>query len=98
MDGAGHFLGEETIDAALALEPALADEVGRDDLDAKVSLATRPGAGMTAMAVQIIDDGEPHRMERGEPGTDAIGNGHGIVTLPPGGAAVKGGSDQGQQR
>lgn len=77
MNGARHFLGQECIDSALTRDSALAGKGGRDDLDMEMRLTLRARAGMAGMALGIIADDEPRRLQRrGELGLDTVGDTH----------------------
>jgi hypothetical protein len=86
MDGPGQLLGQQLIHPALAGNPAGPCEERRHDLDVEVGLALGPGAGMPGMAVGIIPDGQPRRLQRrGKLRPDTIGDAHAGATLakPP---------------
>ena len=70
-----HLLGEEGIDGALPLDPSLAGKSVGDDLDPKMGLTALARAGMSGVAVGLIDDSEAAGRESGlEFCADAIGH------------------------
>ena len=50
------FIGQDLVDAALAVDARLALEGGRDDLDAEVRLAAGAVAGMALVQLRFVDD------------------------------------------
>jgi hypothetical protein len=87
---AGEFLGQEAIDSALTGDAAFPGESGRNDLDAEMRLTFGTRPGMAGMAVRLVMNGEPERLEAGgELGTDTLGNGHGSGTVKAERAPVK---------
>jgi len=86
----GEFLGQEAVDPALAGDATFTRESGRDDLDAEMRLAFGPRPGMAGMAVRLVLNDEPERLETGgELGADTLGNGHGSGTVKAERTAVK---------
>src|SRR5205809_694169 len=59
----GKFVAEGLVDQALARNPALALELGRNDLDPEMRFAAVAVAGMTAMTRGFILDAESRRHE-----------------------------------
>src|SRR5690349_15755957 len=57
------LLGEDPVDEALPVDAGLAIEGCGDDLDPKVGLALRPGAGVARMPIAFVDDVEPFGRE-----------------------------------
>ena len=77
MHRPGQLFGEEGVDAPLARDAAFAGEGRGDDLDVKVAFSLGTGAGMAGMAVRLVADIEPERLQsRGELVTDALGDAH----------------------
>ena len=90
MDPAGKFLRQNAINPPLPGDTAFTDESSGDDLDAEMCLPFGTRSGMAGMAVRLVLDDEPHRLEPGgKLGADALGNGHGSGTVNGEGAAVK---------
>jgi hypothetical protein len=69
VNAASDLVGQDRIDRPVAVNPAQAVELGRDDSHAEMSLPAMPGpAGMTRMAgvtVRFVDDGQELRRESG---------------------------------
>jgi hypothetical protein len=63
MHAARKICGENLVDHAMAVEPALAGERCRHDINAEVGLASGPVAGMTAMLLGLIDHLDAVRRE-----------------------------------
>lgn len=90
MDAAGQLLGQRLVDAALALEAALAREGRGDDGDAEMRFAPRPRPDMARMKPGFVDDIEVDGLKRGlKLGAQAIdgSRGHGghcqrVMTAP----------------
>jgi len=64
MDLLRHFVFERCVDQALTVKSALAFESGRDDLDAEMRLAARPGSRMTRVAMGFVRNLKPVGVER----------------------------------
>ncbi len=65
VDRAGQFLGEGGVDPSLALDPTLAAEGLRGDLDGEMAFAAGPRPGMTGVFGAVVDHIELHRREAG---------------------------------
>lgn len=63
MDFLRHFVLEESIDQALAFQPALTLKGGGDNLDAEVRLAAGPGARMAGVTMGFVHDLKALRVE-----------------------------------
>jgi len=89
MDPLAQQVGERGVDQPLAIDARASGELRGDDFDGEVSLAFRPGAGMTGMAVRVIDDLEAFRRKGvGQHTADGVSDCHG-ATLRAYGARVK---------
>ena len=90
VNGTRELLGQEAVDATLAGDAALAGESGRNDLDAEMRLTFGTRPGVAGMAVRVVMDDEPKRLETGgKLGVDALGDGHGLGTVKAEPAPVK---------
>jgi hypothetical protein len=90
VNRAGELLGQEAIDAALAGDAAFPSKSGRNDLDAEMRLTFGTRTDMAGVAVRLVMNDEPERLEAGgELGTDTLGNGHRVGTVKAERAPVK---------
>ncbi len=77
MHGRFHLVGQNGIDAALALDAGDTLEGGRDDADVEMGFAARSRAGMAGMASALVAYDELDRREAAaEFPPDRVGNGH----------------------
>ncbi len=79
---AGKLLGQRGVDQAMPLEPALAGEGGRDDLDAEMRFAALAPAGMAMMLMGLVDHPKMLGRElRAELAGDPVGHGRHVGSL-----------------
>ena len=82
VNGSSELLGQQAVNPALAGDAALALEGGCHDLDAEMRLALGSRTGVTGVAMRLVVDGEPKRVQLGgKLGSDSLGNGHGKGTV-----------------
>jgi hypothetical protein len=90
MDPAGEFLRQEAVDPPLAGDTAFANERSGDDLDAEMGLPFGTRSGMAGVAVRLVLDDEPDRLEPGSKlGANALDDGHRSGTVNGERAPVK---------
>src|SRR5438552_19172734 len=65
VDIGSELFGEDAADEALAGDPALSREGRRDDGDLEMAFAFVARAGMAGMAIGLVDDVEPSRVQPG---------------------------------
>jgi hypothetical protein len=82
MNRTCQLLCQQPVDPPLARNSRLSRENLRNYIDMKVCLAPRSGPGMASMAVRLVADREPNRVQPGgELGVDAIGDAHDEETV-----------------
>ncbi len=80
MNRSGEFIGQDSINPALALNPRQPVKNSGNDFDAKMAFPLRPRARMSGMFSRFIDDGQFLGIERcSQLFINFIGDGHDFV-------------------